>query len=154
MPAGRPSLYKKAFCQLALEMGAEGKSKAQIAAAIGVARFTVDEWCKVHQEFADSIAHARDLALAWWEDTGQTGMWQSPEGVKLNPQLWSRSMAARFPDDYRENSKVEIAGKLDINKLSDAELDEALAAELARSTAASAPHDEIAPQGEDVDDML
>ena len=55
------------------------------------------------------MARARDLALAWWEDAGQTGMWQSPEGVKLNPQLWSRSMAARFPDDYRENSKIDLS---------------------------------------------
>ena len=38
-------------------------------------------------------------------------MWQSPEGLKLNPQLWSRSMAARFPDDYRESNKVELTGK-------------------------------------------
>ncbi len=49
--------------------------------------------------------------MAWWEDQGQTGMWQSPEGTKLNPQLWSRSMAARFPDDYRESNKVELTGK-------------------------------------------
>ena len=49
--------------------------------------------------------------MAWWEDQGQTGMWQSPEGEKLNPQLWSRSMAARFPDDYRESNKVELTGK-------------------------------------------
>ncbi len=49
--------------------------------------------------------------MAWWEDQGQLGMWQSPEGEKLNPQLWSRSMAARFPDDYRESNKVELTGK-------------------------------------------
>lgn len=69
----------------------------------------IDEWCKAHEEFGDAIAHARDLAMAWWEDAGQSGMWQSPEGVRLNPQLWSRSMSARFPDDYSE--RREITGK-------------------------------------------
>jgi len=46
--------------------------------------------------------------MSWWEDQAQTGMWQSSNGDKLNPQLWSRSMAARFPDDYREKSAVDL----------------------------------------------
>lgn len=107
----RPTKYKPEFCDTVVELGALGKSKAQMAAALGCSRMSIDEWCKEHKEFSDAIAHARDLAMAWWEDTGQRGMWQSPEGEKLNPQLWSRSMAARFPDDYRESNKVELTGK-------------------------------------------
>jgi len=107
----RPTKYNPAFCTTVVELGALGKSKAQMAAALGCSRMSIDEWCKEHKEFSDAIARARDLALAWWEDQGQTGMWQSPEGEKLNPQLWSRSMAARFPDDYRESKGVELTGK-------------------------------------------
>ena len=106
----RPTKYDPAFCATVVELGALGKSKAQMAAALGCSRMSIDEWCKEHKEFSDAIARARDLAMAWWEDQGQMGMWQSPEGEKLNPQLWSRSMAARFPDDYRENNKVELTG--------------------------------------------
>jgi len=107
---GRPTKYKPEFCDTVVELGALGKSKAQMAAAIGCSRMSIDEWCKEHKEFSDAIARARDLAMAWWEDQGQLGMWQSPEGERLNPQLWSRSMSARFPDDYRENNKVELTG--------------------------------------------
>lgn len=107
----RPTKYLPEFCDTVVELGALGKSKAQMAAALGCSRMSIDEWCEVHTEFSDAIARARDLAMAWWEDQGQTGMWQSPEGEKLNPQLWSRSMAARFPDDYRESNKVELTGK-------------------------------------------
>jgi hypothetical protein len=108
---GRPTKYRPEFCDTVVELGALGKSKAQIAAALGCSRMSIDEWCSVHPEFSDAIAHARDLALAWWEDQAHVGMWQSPEGAKLNPQLWSRSMAARFPDDYRESKGVELTGK-------------------------------------------
>ena len=107
----RPTLYRSEYCEQAEELGAQGKSLAQIGAAFGVARVTLHAWADSYPEFAKSLARARDLALAWWEDAGQTGMWQSPEGEKLNPQLWSRSMAARFPDDYRESNKVELTGK-------------------------------------------
>ena len=48
--------------------------------------------------------------MCWWEEQAHIGMWESPEGARLNPQLWSRSMAARFPDDYRESKKTELTG--------------------------------------------
>ena len=71
---GRPSKYDASYCELVLELGAKGKSKAQIAAAIGVSRPTIDAWCEQHPEFLDAIKRARDLALAWWEDLGQESM--------------------------------------------------------------------------------
>lgn len=95
---------------MAIELGSQGKSLAQIAAACGVSRKTVYEWMRAHPSFGDAIAHARDLSLAWWEEQAHIGMWETPEGARLNPQLWSRSMAARFPDDYRESKKLEHAG--------------------------------------------
>lgn len=106
----RPTDYRPEFCALAIELGAQGKSYAQIAAACGVARKTIYEWADRYPEFSDAIARARDLALAWWEEQAHIGMWESPEGARLNPQLWSRSMAARFPDDYRESKKLEHTG--------------------------------------------
>ena len=38
---------------------------------------------------------------------------ERPQGDRLNTGLWSRSMAARFPKKYRENSKMEVVGKDD-----------------------------------------
>lgn len=107
----RPTEYRPEYCNTAIEQGKLGKSKAQIASVIGVSRNTLDNWAKEHPEFLSAIAHARDLALAWWEDQAQRGLWETPEGERLNPQLWSRSMAARFPEDYRENSRMELTGK-------------------------------------------
>jgi hypothetical protein len=38
-------------------------------------------------------------------------MIESPGNTKLNTGLWARSMSARFPKKYRENTKVEVTGK-------------------------------------------
>lgn len=107
MPAGRPTLYRPEYCERVMELGREGKSKAQWAADIGVSRQTLDTWGATHPEFLDALTHATDLQLAWWESKAQEGIHL---GGQFNANLWSRSMAARFPNDYTERSKRELTG--------------------------------------------
>lgn len=102
---GRPSKYDPSFCDLILDLGAEGKSKAQIAAALGVNRDTLNEWCKQHADFSVAIKGAADLALAWWENAGQTNM--TRQG--FNATAFIFQMKNRFRDDYRDAS--EVTGK-------------------------------------------
>lgn len=52
------------------------------------------------------MEYARDLAQACWEDLGQDGM--SKPG--FNASIWSRSMAARFSEDWREVKATELSG--------------------------------------------
>lgn len=108
---GRPSEYRPEYCELVKQLGAEGDSKAQWAKAIGVSRQTLENWAKAHPEFMDALAHARDLELAWWESKAKEGIFL---GGGFNANLWSRSMAARFPDDYteRRNQKLEHSGEV------------------------------------------
>jgi hypothetical protein len=47
----------------------------------------------------------------WWEDQAQAYMLEHKDAAKLNPTIWSRSMAARFPKKYRDNSKLELTGE-------------------------------------------
>jgi len=49
--------------------------------------------------------------MVYFEKTALAYMIEQPQGAKLNTSLWSRSMAARFPAKYRENSKVEVTGR-------------------------------------------
>ena len=53
------------------------KAKAQIAAALGVSRNTMDSWAASHPEFQRFLKEAIDLSLAWWEMTGQQNMIRS-----------------------------------------------------------------------------
>lgn len=111
MPAGRPTDYKPEYCELVIKMGRQGKSKAQIAATIGVTRVTMWGWAQKNEEFFNALALSEDLALQWWEDIAQDHLKQTKDGVTLNTSLWSRSMAARFPKDYTDRTKHEVTGK-------------------------------------------
>lgn len=95
----------------------------------------MNAWEGAHEDFRNALEQARLDALAYWEDLAHDHIREAPGGVKLNTGLWSRSMAARFPEQYRENSKVEVTGKNDgpievdmIHDFSQSLLDDLLAA--------------------------
>jgi hypothetical protein len=102
----RPSSYNPEFCEQVLAWGAQGKSLTWMAAALDISRETIYAWARDYEDFSDAITRAKAKAQAWWEDKGQAGM----EGGNLNPGIWTKSMAARFPEDWRENKGVEVTG--------------------------------------------
>lgn len=105
---GRPTDYKPEYCEMVVALGREGKSHAQIAAAIGHCRQSLHNWADQFPEFMDAITHARELSQAWWEDQGQRGIWSK----EFNASAWAKSMSARFPDDYTEKNKTEHSGQI------------------------------------------
>jgi hypothetical protein len=97
---GRPSKYDPAYCELVIQLGEIGKSKAQCAAKIGVTRKTMDAWADKHPEFLYAIKASQDLALAWWEDQGQEGMFLGAKG--FNATAFIFQVKNRFREDYRD----------------------------------------------------
>lgn len=111
MPAGRPSLYDPFYCQRVIELGKKGMSVVEMAADIGVTRSTLEtEWPSAHPEFSEAFTRAREESQAWWEAIGRSMMIEEPGSAKLNTGIWSRSMAARFPRDWREKSETTLQG--------------------------------------------
>jgi hypothetical protein len=106
MAGGRPTDYDPSYCEDVITYGRIGKSLTWIATEIGVTRQTLHNWKDAHPEFLDALTRAKDLSQRWWEDKGQEGM----EQQGFNASVWSRSMAARFPDDWREIKGAEISG--------------------------------------------
>jgi hypothetical protein len=104
---GRPSKYDPSFCDLVIELGAQGKSKTQIAANLGIDRDTLAEWAKTHVEFSGAVKRAQQLAQAWWEDLGQMNMTRKG----FNQVAFIFQMKNRFHDDYKD--KHEISGDPD-----------------------------------------
>ena len=105
-PVGRPSEYKAEYCDQVIELGRDGKSPAQIAAALDVARMTLYLWADAHPEFMAAFTRARDLAQAWFEDKGQEGLFLPG----FNASLWSKQVSSRYPDDYTEKRQLEHSG--------------------------------------------
>ena len=110
---GRPTTYDPTLCAQIAEMGKLGLSRWQIGSRLGIAPSNLKNWEAVHEEFRTALEIARQDALDYYESLAQNHMIENPGGPKLNTGLWSRSMAARFPAEYRENSKVEVTGKND-----------------------------------------
>lgn len=107
MTAGRPSDYDPAYCDKVIELGDIGASLAEMAYECGVCRNTLKNWREKHPEFLTALTRAELASQVWWEKQGRIGM----TADKFNASVWSRSMAARFPDDWREVSRKELTGQ-------------------------------------------
>lgn len=104
MPAGRPSLYKPEYCQRVIELGKIGASVVEMACEIGVTRNTLEtNWPADHPEFLEAMERATQESQLWWEKKGRDNL----EKQVFQASMWSRSMAARFPNDWRERSEVK-----------------------------------------------
>ena len=108
---GRPTKYDPAFCEIAIELGRQGKSRESIAANLNVSWNTLNIWAETHPEFLEALNNAKTLEQDYWEDLGLRYIVEAPGGSKLNSAVWGRSMAARFPQKWRDNSKMEVVGK-------------------------------------------
>lgn len=105
-PVGRPSKYKPEFCEQILELGRQGKSIAQMAAAFDVDKASIYDWAAAHEEFSTALARAKTYSQTWWEDKAQQNL-----GTRdFNAQLWLKSVASRFRDDYTEKQVTEVSG--------------------------------------------
>lgn len=108
MPAGRPTDYREEYCERVVELGKQGASVVEMAVDIGVARATLEaNWPANHPEFLEAFTYAKECSQVWWEKAGRDGMVDN----KINASIWSRSMAARFPRDWREVKGTELTGK-------------------------------------------
>lgn len=104
MAGGRPSKYDPAYCERVIELGKEGKSLTQIAVALDVPKSTLISWSNAHLEFSTALTRAKECEQAWWEQKGMDGL----TADKFNSAVWSKSMSARFREDYTE--RREVAG--------------------------------------------
>lgn len=104
----RPSLYDPAYCERVIECGKQGMSVVEMAAEIGVSRNTMEtNWRNAHPEFMEAMETALGFSQAWWERQGRENL----TADKFQASLYSRSMAARFPKDWREVKGTELTGK-------------------------------------------
>lgn len=112
-PVGRPSTYLPEYCDKVIELGDKGYSKTQIAVALEVTKGTLDNWAAAHPEFLTALTRAHEASQSWWEDMGMAGLTSD----KFNSAVWSKSMSARFRDEYteRKETAVQHSGNVEVN---------------------------------------
>ena len=127
MPAGRPSLYSKAYCDEVIAVGYMGLSLTAFAGHIGVSRSTIGEWINEYPEFSVACKKAQAKRTMFLEQ----GML---EREATGPMVTARrfALANAAPDEWREKQAVELTGanggpvqhQLDATKLSTSALEE------------------------------
>lgn len=105
MPGGRPTKYKPEFCDIVIAAGKEGKTKAEMAAAIDVDRATLNDWMEKHPEFSRSVKRGLDYAQAWWEARGREATFKS-EGFNATSFIFN--MKNRFAEDWRDKVESDV----------------------------------------------
>jgi hypothetical protein len=78
---------------LVLRLGAVGRGRAEIAAALGMSRAQLAAREAEDASLAVALQQAADLALAWWEAAPCEAF---EAGVRFNYGAWRREMAWRF----------------------------------------------------------
>jgi transposase-like protein len=105
-PVGRPSKYKPEYCEQIIELGKLGKSIAQMASHFDVDKASIFRWSEEDEDFRTALARAKAHSQTWWENTAQQNM----DNRNFNAQLWLKSVASRFRDDYTERQLTELTG--------------------------------------------
>lgn len=104
MPAGRPSKYDPAFCERVIELGAEGKTLAEMAADLDIDRSTFRAWANDKPEFYAAVKAGLDKAQGWWENNGRVATFGGFDGFNATSYIFQ--MKNRFKEDWRDKSEV------------------------------------------------
>ena len=105
-PVGRPSKYNPEYCEIAVELGKQGFSVAEIAAHFEVDKASLYRWQEENPDFALSMSRAKSFEQAWFEREARLNM----KNREFNTNLWYRSASSRFRDDYTERKETQLTG--------------------------------------------
>lgn len=121
-----PVKYKKEFCDLVVELGHQGKTKTQMAAACGVCRMALEKWANdpTKPEFKEAFNFALTLSEGHMEDVGMKGI--KGNYLKFNAAAWMFSMKNRFRATYSDTIDTNINVNNATKEMTDEELDKTI----------------------------
>jgi len=105
MPAGRPTKYKKEFCEVVVKVGERGDTITAMAEACDIHKETLRDWMAAHPEFSVAVNRGLQKAQAWWEQKGkEMAVGDISAG---NPTTYIFNMKNRFKEDWRDKHEVD-----------------------------------------------
>ena len=103
---GRPTKYKKEFCDTVIDNMAEGLSFEACCGVIGISKDTGYRWIKEHDDFSDAKKRGDVLSQLWWENQGKKGMFW---GKDFNATVWVFAMKNRH--DWSDRKDLNLGGQ-------------------------------------------
>ena len=115
---GRPTKFKKEYCQLLIDHMEQGFSFESFAGKVFVAKQTLYDWLDASSDFLDAKAKGTQLSRIFWEGEGLKGLWNEggQNSRNLNNVVWVFNMKNRFGwrDNPPERPSQESKEKLSI----------------------------------------
>ena len=105
MTVGRPTKYKKEYCEELIMHMEQGFSFESFAGKIKTCKQTIYNWLDLYPEFLDAKNIAFEASRLFWEKCGIVGVWHNEEydsqgrktySQKLNSSAWIFNMKNRF----------------------------------------------------------
>lgn len=84
MSGGRPTKYKKEFCQTILKGDFVGLFNVQIANKLAITEETLYAWARINKEFSEALTRARQNCIDKFLKIGAENVVIDQEFVKLN----------------------------------------------------------------------
>lgn len=118
MPRGRPTKYKKEYCQQLIEHMGQGLSFESFAGTISVTDRVLYNWLDKHPDFLQAQKIGKHKCMIFWEKIGVAGA--AGKIQNFNAATWIFNMKNRFGwvnelqiNKKETNVNVQITGKLD-----------------------------------------
>ena len=102
---GRPTKYKKQFCQMLIDHMSQGFSYETFSTVVKANRSNIYEWEKKHKEFRDAKKIAFDECQMYWEKMGMAGTVGKLKG--FSTPMWIVQMKKRFKWADRQEHAVD-----------------------------------------------
>ena len=105
----RPTKYKKDMLKIVESEMAEGASKVELCAELGIDYQTFLDWQNPKKsnhvpEFLESVKKGEELSEAWWLRQGRKNL----TNKEFNPTLWYMNMKNRH--GWADKQQVEQSG--------------------------------------------
>ena len=121
MAAGRPTKYKKEYCDKLIEHIGGGLSFESFAGLIGVSRDSIYAWAEKNPEFSDAKKVAEAKGRIFWEKVGRAGILDQLDKItgksnaKFNHIAWIFLMKNRF--GWRDSMELAHSESGDVKKI-------------------------------------
>jgi hypothetical protein len=102
--AGRPTDYRKEYCELLIEHMGNGLSFESFAAVVNASKQTLYDWAEANPEFLDSKNIAFERSRLFWERVG-IDIAVKGEG---NATAYIFNMKNRFKQEWRDKVETGI----------------------------------------------
>lgn len=89
---GRPTNYKPEYCQILIDLMAQGKTVAGVSSALNTHREVLWSWMQKHPEFNNAYKEGMEKAEEFWAEMGMQNIFS---GNGFNDRIWKFWMACR-----------------------------------------------------------